>query len=212
MQNDLLSRFEAYLVDHGFKAGDRLPGELELAEEFGVSRGTIREIIIHLTLQGVLQRRSKAGTVLTVPGVETIGRELALQLRFLGCGREELKSARLMIESAAIPVLIRCLTPAQADNLNRLIDEMSAAENDPEEADRLDLAFHLELLKITGNRLLEVFAHVLSLLFDRDYRAPFRSAEAIRRSVNSHRAMLDAIRAGDEKRLHTLIEEHIRPL
>ncbi len=212
MQNNLLSRFETYLVEEGFKPGDKLPGELELAERFGVSRGTIREIIVHLTLQGVLQRRSKAGTVLAAPKAETIGRELALQLRFLGCGREELKAARLMIESAAVPEVIRCMTPTQADKLNALIDEMSAAENDPEQADRLDLAFHLALLKITGNRLLEVFAHVLSLLFAREHRTHFRSPEAIQRSVKYHRMMLEAIRGREKERLLELIEEHIRPL
>ena len=46
----LLEQFEAYLVEAGFRPGDRLPGELELAQRFGVSRGTIREIIVHLTL------------------------------------------------------------------------------------------------------------------------------------------------------------------
>ena len=42
----LLEQFEAYLVEAGFRPGDRLPGELELAQRFGVSRGTIREIIV----------------------------------------------------------------------------------------------------------------------------------------------------------------------
>ena len=90
----LLEQFEAYLVEAGFRPGDRLPGELELAQRFGVSRGTIREIIVHLTLQGVLARAPRRGTVLAEPEVGAVGRDLAFQLRWLGCGREELKAAR----------------------------------------------------------------------------------------------------------------------
>ena len=44
-----------------------------------------------------------------------------------------------MLETAMIPELIRCITPAQADRLSALIDEMAQTEGDPEQADRLDL-------------------------------------------------------------------------
>jgi GntR family galactonate operon transcriptional repressor len=208
----MLERFENYLVEEGFAPGDRLPGELELAARFGVSRGSIREIIVHLALLGVLDRAPRRGTVIAVPPAEAIGRVLAFQLRWLGCGREELKSARQMLELAVIPELIRCIAPAQLDKLNDLTDRMSAAENDPEEADRLDLAFHLAMQESARNRLLEVFGHVLSLLFDRKYRMPFHSVEAIRRSVTVHRAMIAAIREKDEGRFAALIKEHIQPL
>ena len=208
----LLEQFEAYLVVAGFRPGDRLPGELELAQRFGVSRGTIREIIVHLTLQGVLARAPRRGTVLAEPEVGAVGRDLAFQLRWLGCGREELKAARLMLETAMIPELIRCITPAQADRLSALIDEMAQTEGDPEQADRLDLAFHLALLEVTGSRILQVFSQVLTLLFDREHRRPYFSAEAVRKSVDSHRRMLRAVLERDESLLQKLIEEHIRPL
>lgn len=208
----MLERFEHYLVEEDYRPGDRLPGELELAERFGVSRGTIREIIIHLTLLGVLERAPRRGTVVAVPPAEAIGRTLAFQLRWLGCGREELKAARLMIETAMIPELIRCITPAQADRIGALIDEMEGSAADPENADRLDLAFHLALFEITGSRILQVFAQVLTLLFDREHRKPYLVPAAVQRSVDSHREMLRAVLGHDEVRMRALIEEHIRPL
>lgn len=208
----MLKRFERYLVDEGFQPGDRLPGELELAEQFGVSRGTIREIIIHLTLQGVLERAPRRGTVVVIPSAETIGQGLSFQLRWLGCGREELKAARLMIETAMIPELIRCITPAQSDRIATLIDSMEQAAEEPEKADQLDLEFHLALFEVTGSRILQVFAQVLSLLFEREYRKPYLNASAVLKSVDSHRQMLRAVLEQDETRFRELIEEHIRPL
>ncbi len=208
----MLERFENYLVEEDFKPGDRLPGELELAKRFGVSRGTIREIIIHLTLLGVLERAPRRGTVVAIPPAGAIGRTLAFQLRWLGCGREELKAARLMIETAMIPELIRCITPAQADRIGALIDEMEGSAGDPEKADRLDLGFHLALFEITGSRILQVFAQVLTLLFDSEHRKPFRVPAAVQRSVDSHREMLRAVLNRDAARMRQLLEDHIRPL
>ncbi len=208
----MLEQFETYLIESGFRPGDRLPGELELAVRFGVSRGTIREIIVHLTLLGVLERAPRRGTVVAVPTADAIGRSLAFQLRWLGCGREELKSARQMIETAMIPELIRCITPAQADRIGSLIDEMERAAEEPEKADRLDLAFHLALFEVTGSRILQVFAQVLTLLFDREYRKPYLTPEAVRHSVAFHRQMLHAVLKRDGERLQALIAEHIRPL
>ncbi len=212
MQLDLLTRFQAYLTEGGFRPGDRLPGELELAERFGVSRGTIREVITHLSLQGVLERRPNRGTILVRPDAETIGRELAFQLRLLECGREELKAARRMLELALLPETVRCVTAARLDELRRLVDEMETLEGDPEAADRLDLAFHRLLLETPGNRLLSVFAEVIGLLFDREHRQKFQSRAAVQKSVADHRKMLAALVARDGETMAKLMNDHLEPL
>ncbi len=210
--SDLVERFEQYLIDGGFRPGDKLPGELELAGIFNVSRGTIREIIVHFSLMGVLERKPNRGTVVTAPDIASIGRNLAFQMHYLGCGREELKATRLMLESAMIPEVLRCITPAQLDRLTTLVDAMEAAAADPVEADALDLQFHLALLEITGSRMIQVFSQVLTLLFNREYRRKFLNAEAVRKSAASHRLMLRAIREKDAVKFQELIEAHIAPL
>ncbi len=211
-QLDLLTRFEAYLVEQKLQAGDRLPGEVELARHFGVSRGTIREIVTHLRLQGVVERRPHCGTVLARPDIGAIGRELAFQLRYLGCGREELKAARRMLELSLLPETVRCVTAAQVDALRARVDEMAALENDPAAADLADLAFHRTLLAIPGNRLLTVFAEIIGLLFDAEHRQVFRNAEAVRKSVTDHRALLAALTAHDAVAMTALMEKHLAPL
>ena len=42
--------------------GDKLPNEMELSQELGVSRATLREAIQALTMQGVLEVRRGRGT------------------------------------------------------------------------------------------------------------------------------------------------------
>ncbi len=212
VQRNLLKRFEQYLVEEGFQPGDKLPREQELANHFNVARSTIREVIIHLSLQGVLERRPNRGTILTVPDIESIGQGLAFQLHWLGCGREELKATRLMLETTVAAEVVRCMTSAQLDQLIRINEEMGAAEAEPVKADSLDLKFHLALLAITGNRLAQVFSQVITLLFSKEHRMPYRTPEKIHDSVNSHRKMIQAIREKDLPMLHRLIYDHITPL
>ncbi len=210
--SELIERFEQYLADQQFRVGDKLPGELELAEIFGVSRGTIREIIVHFSLLGILERKPNRGTVIAEPDIAAIGRNLAFQIRWLGCGREELKATRKMLETAMVPDLLRCITPAQFDRLTAIIDAMEKAADRVDEADALDLQFHLVLMEISGSKLMLIFSQVLTLLFNREHRRKFLNTAAVHKSISSHRQMLQAIREQDADKFKKLIEAHIAPL
>ena len=138
------------------------------------------------------------------------GETLAFQLQIAGYGFEELKQTRLLLETAQIPLLIRRITPEMLEQLNGIIDRMESAET--EEADRLDLNFHLKLMEATGNRIQKIFGQVLILMFDRKYRGKFLNPAAVRKSVGDHRAMLKALSEGSETKLTELIRQHIQPL
>lgn len=211
-QFELLQRFKEYLLSGNLKPGDKLPGELELAEMFGVSRGTMREIIIHLSLLGVLERSTKRGTFVRKATCVDVGRTLNFQLQTIGCCFEEMKATRLMLEIAQVKMLLRFATPARLEELKELNDKMSLQENHPDEADRLDLEFHLTLLEICGNRVLQVLGQVMVLMFEEQYRSKFRTPEAIRTSVSNHKKMLSAIEGKDAAALEKLIYDHITPL
>jgi len=211
-QKELLQSFQQWMVAEGFRTGDKLPGELELAERFHVSRSTIREIIIHLSFLGTLERTTKRGTFIKKPDCLDIGETLAFQLQIAGYGFEELKQTRLFLETSQIPLLIKRITPGMLDRLNGIIDRMEAGETEPEQADQLDMQFHLALMEITGNRILKIFGQVLILMFEKKYRKQFLNPEAVRKSVKDHRAMLKALSSGNENLLSEIIQRHIQPL
>ena len=164
-QFELLQRFQEYLLSGNLKPGDKLPGELELAEQFGVSRGTIREIIIHLSLLGILERTTRRGTFVRKATCIDVGRTLNFQLQTIGCSFEEMKATRLMLEAAQVKLLIQFATPAIIEELTELNEDMARHEDDPDKADRLDMDFHLKLLEVCGNRVLQVLGQVIVLFF-----------------------------------------------
>ena len=50
-----------WVVEQGMQAGDRLPGEVELIERFGMAKGTIREAMRVLEAQGLIKTRTGPG-------------------------------------------------------------------------------------------------------------------------------------------------------
>lgn len=206
----VLNRLKDYLGE--FQPGDALPGEVELSKQFGVSRSHIRESIRHLCELGVLERSTKRGTFVNAPTLEDISRNFAFQLKIAGPGFEEIKHARLFLERAIAPLVVRYATPIVLERLRELVDRMEACADTPAEADKLDHAFHAELAHACGNRLIEIFSQVTSMTFDAQYREKFQSRQAVEKSVCDHRRMLACIKAGDVEGLLALIEAHIDPL
>ena len=118
-QQDLFREFKRYLS--GQKVGAKIANEVQLAKRFGVARGTIREVISHFTLLGVLERSAKRGTFMRMPAIKDISETLAFQLSVSGCSFEELKETRLLLEISIVPLLVRLMAPEQIDRLNELM-------------------------------------------------------------------------------------------
>jgi GntR family transcriptional regulator len=58
-------RISEAIIEGRWRAGEVLPSEVALANDFGVSVGTVRKALSTLTSEGVLMRRRKTGTVVT---------------------------------------------------------------------------------------------------------------------------------------------------
>jgi GntR family galactonate operon transcriptional repressor len=186
-----------------------LPAEAELAAHFAVSRGTIREVIMHLCFLGVLKRATSRGTHVCAVQPDTIVDDLIFRLRISGYSFAELKESRLCMETAVLPLIVRRLTPEQAEALLANIGRMESLREEPDQADRLDKEFHLLLFDVCGNRTLRVFSHVIGRLFDRAFRERFLNPEAVMKSARDHRAILAAIANGEAAPAQQILAGHI---
>ena len=65
ISDQIVSQIEAMIVDGRFEAGQKLPAERELAQQFSVSRQSLREAIQKLEAKGLLERRHGGGTFIT---------------------------------------------------------------------------------------------------------------------------------------------------
>lgn len=185
------------------RAGDRLPGNRELAAMLGVSMGSIREAISMLSAEGLIEARAGRGTFVAHSGrgaSTPTGQATLYERKYV----EELIEAREILEMQIVELAAQRASDEQLAALDRLLTQMEATVRDPAGYAEADVQFHLTLAQAAGNRVLaEAMANVRAALkreMELSAEVGARRHGDLRFSTESHRRVLEAIRAGDAER------------
>lgn len=183
-----------------FAAGDILPGEVELGEQFGVSRTAVREAVKILAAKGMVLQRPRIGTrVLPRHQWNFLDQEL------LGwwLNRENFQDIlahflimRISLEPQACALAAVNASESERQRLGTLMEEMRRLHQhfDRERWISVDADFHRHIYEISGNPFLSSFANVFSSIYQNYFRA-IASDDVIK--LGRHQAIVDAIFAGD---------------
>ena len=139
-----------------FVPGDKLPGELELAEQFGVSRTAIREALRMLVGRGLINIRKGSGIYISEINMENVV-DPFYQLLDMKCGEGgyiHLIRVRLMMEPDIAKSAAENRTDEDVSYLRGNFADMESHAEDPEEMRMIDMKFHRRLAKATGNPLI----------------------------------------------------------
>jgi len=178
--------------------GDRLPPEGELAEQLGVSRGSLREAVRALTEISVLDVRRGDGTYVTSlsPSELLSSMVFAMEL-FQAKDLDEVVEVRRLLLPSAAALAAERVTHEQLDEMHAVIGEIEAA-TDPDEIATLHERFGSLVYDATGN---ETLSSILRALQHRDdnVRRAWLSADPARRQIalTHQRMLLDALERGD---------------
>jgi DNA-binding FadR family transcriptional regulator len=136
------------LINSGvFPSGSRLPAHHELAEILGASRASIRESMIALDAQGLIELKGRSGAyVLDGENTSTLGLPTVTPL--------ELTEARAMLESEAAALAAPIISEETLEELENYIAIMSGAEQSDMSPDDADAAFHRAIANATENEMI----------------------------------------------------------
>jgi GntR family transcriptional repressor for pyruvate dehydrogenase complex len=190
-----------------YPRGQRLPSERDLAEEFGVSRPTIREAMLALEIRGMVEARHGSGIYVTDnPPVQTAAPELDI-------GAFELTEARALFEPEAAALAAATITDEELARLEAILADMveeNAADARGEQADR---RFHVAIAEATRNAAI---VSVIETLWDARYRSPLcrhmldkARAVGVQPRIDEHRNVLDALRTRDPQQARRAMREHL---
>lgn len=189
------------IVSGEFAGGSRLPNETELAARLQVSRGGVREAVKALAAKGLVEARPRLGTrVLPRADWNLMDREVidwhgrVSHLDFL----EDLLELRLMVEPAAARLAADRASDAQLDELEEAYRGMAEhAPGLPGAEDAFvaaDLAFHLTLLRASGNQLVEQLGRLLEAGLHHSLEATSHLPGGVAATLPLHRSVLNAVR------------------
>lgn len=190
-----------------FKPGQRIPSERELADEYQVSRPTIREAMIALEVIGVVRSRHGSGIfVVDSPPLDTpmIG---------LDIGAFELTEARRLFEAEACALAAVTIDDAQIAQLETLIGDMQRENEAHVSGEHADREFHLTIARATRN---SAVADVVESLWDARYRSPLckhmldrARSVGVQPRIDEHQEILAALRARDPKAARAAMRDHL---
>jgi DNA-binding FadR family transcriptional regulator len=186
-------------------ADQQLPPEADLTAQLQISRETLREALRILESQQLVEiRRGRGGgAVVRRPGVEAVGRYVALLLQLRKTTLAHLEEARSVIEPPAAEQAALHAGPDDLEMLLALHDAERAAENDPLAFVAAVSAFDQGVAEISGNQTLAVIAGVFRDIYAGQVYSSIGGNDAVsaqqiaRRVVVSHSAFLDAVRRQD---------------
>ncbi len=174
-----------------------LPTEVELAEQFGVARTSVREALTRLKAKGLLAARQKAGTRVLPRMQWNMLDEDMLRWAWLGDDRatmsEHLMQVRRIVEPAACEIAASSAPDAAIAIIERAWRAMDAAGMDAKAYAGPDLDFHRAILSATGNPFLEAFGATIEAVLRMSFELSTRQPGAPRKSLPLHRAVLDEI-------------------
>lgn len=202
----------AFIVSKGLSAGDELPSQATLAAQLGVGRNSLREAIQRLVALSVIHvergRRMVVASALERPGASIVDLDSALRRRAL----YELAEVRSLLEPEVAALACVRASDAQLRGLEAILRDMSQART-PDDALRLNLAFHRVLADGAGNdaaaRLLQTLEESFAQLYQDLYRKLY-SLYADRDEASQHAEILRAALARDPERMRGLMREHIQ--
>jgi GntR family transcriptional repressor for pyruvate dehydrogenase complex len=199
------------LIDSGqLPAGSRLPAERTLCDQLGISRGSLRQALRVLDSIGYVHIRAGSGTY--VRGHENIQRPLRSWFQEHEQLIEKLFDLRTTVEPTLAERLAYQHTHRVVSKLESNVSEMeqAAADGDMLRVIATDAEFHRVIAGKAGNDdVADLLRSVLSLVGE-ERRAALRLPGQIRKAVQEHRQILDAIRRSDAATAREAMLRHLR--
>ena len=207
-----------WVVERGLQPGDRLPGETELIEQFGMSKGTIREAMRLLQAQGLVETKTGPGGGNFVGAVtrERAHALLANYFYFRNITIADIYLVRIALEPEMAASLAGKLSETQIGELETIMEDYALPAADADEERRQHIAslrFHARLSDFGENALLGFFigfmAQILTDLtvYKKLYTTPNND---LRRRGRAHQQDLIAVlKSGDADRARTIMKSHM---
>ncbi|CAI1059634.1 MULTISPECIES: FadR/GntR family transcriptional regulator [Serratia] len=183
-----------------YQAGSILPGEMELGEQFGVSRTAVREAVKMLAAKGMLLPRPRIGTrVMPQSQWNFLDQDLLtwwMTKENFDQVMQHFLILRTSLEPQACSLAAANASTQQTARLAELMAEMRALhiQFDREHWIQVDTQFHQLIYEASGNPFLTSFANLFSSVYQSYFRA-ITGNEVIK--LQHHQAIVDAILAGD---------------
>lgn len=201
----ILERLREYATDAGLKRGDRLPSERDLAEQLGTSRASVKQALVVLEVQGLVETRHGGGTFLLSNELAT---ESMQQLLDRQARLPHVMEARAGLECQLAELAARRRSTDDLHEMEEALRLMAGDEGDDSTAHG-DRRFHAAVARAAGNPLLSRFLDEIDAEIHESRLESLRQPGRIAQSLKQHLAIAAAIRRQDPAAARLAMRRHL---
>ncbi len=195
------------------EAGTKLPSELELCEQFGVSRTVVREALRVLHARGLIDIQKGKGMFVR----EVSGQSAADPLRFylrMNFERSyvmDIVHARQILEPAVVELASRNRTQEDIVRMAHDLELLKTCADEFAELSRIDTQFHIDIARASGNSLMPLLLEPIHRLIPEIKSTVYATVQDARDSaVVWHQKILDEIVKGNAGAARNAMVQHLR--
>lgn len=213
MKNKMLSQSIAdnilsmITIEKRFSVGDKLPNELNLSEELGVSRTTLREAIRILVAYDILEIKRGKGTFVTEKALQQ-PRELE-QLSVIKVNAKDLYEMRLIFEPEAAYFAAMRGTDTE---IKRILDYGKKIEHkikNGEDRTKEEHAFHKAIAQATHNDFMNKLMPILYQAISKGVVLSSQSDKAVNDTVGDHKMIMEFLEQRNAEGARSAMKIHI---
>lgn len=205
LSDKIVKQMIQMIRDGSLKAGDKLPNETVLSEQFGVSRGILREALTRLQSQGYIRRKPKDGTYIQ-EGIQSMLMNESVNELLKKATYSDLLDFR---ETLELKMVERVIERASDEEIEELFDGLGVADNE-EIQHNMDHYFHYKLAQASRNiffmNFIDTYYDLISEIANRSHRDQERRNQI----AEEHLAIAKAIAKRDKNAAREAVLHHMR--
>lgn len=207
----IVGQIRSAIVSGRLAQGERLPPERTLAEQFGVSRVTVRDALRGLEAMGLIEVRvgARGGAFVTVPSGSLVGQTMSDMLMMSAVAPEDIVEARLVVELGTVSLACARASDDDLAGLRELCERGRAELAAGTYTRELSWEFHSRLALAVHNPAIDGLTHSFrSTLSMHPIRAR-EGAKAHALTVDEHVRIVEALERRDAQEARREIAAHL---
>lgn len=209
----LADRLRETILAGSLAEGARLPTERELVSQTGLSRGSVREALRKLEVEGLVKTRlgRLGGIIVSRPGNDAMAHFVKQFVRGRRLSLRTLQEARETLEPHLAQMAAERRTADDLVVLRQLNAELEGALGDGEQFAAVNIDWHNAIATAARNDLLSAFLYSISYdVAVSTIRAEYDTLETRQAVVDIHTRILAAIEAGDGAAAYRRMQRHMQ--
>ncbi len=208
---EIVSQIERAIFSAQLSPGDRLQSERELAEEFGVSRITVRDALRVLEARGLIRVKvgASGGAFVAESNADNVAESISTMVLLRRMTLSELAEARTVVETATAELAAQRWGPEHLRRLEETVERGKRVVREGAPHTEASMEFHVALAEAARNELLSATVRAYRDLLMQTLH-DMRDVRSARTTQKAHEEILEVVRSRDAEAARRLMLAHLQ--